>query len=42
MLSAVGCGDDSGSDAGGTFTPKQAGVLTVDHVPPGAGVLGWS
>ena len=37
MLSAVGCGDDSGSDAGGTFTPKQAGVLTVITSLPAPG-----
>ena len=37
MLSAVGCGDDSGSDAGGTFTPKHAGVLTVITSLPAPG-----
>ena len=37
MLSAVGCGDDSGSDAGGTFTPKQTGVLTVVTSLPAPG-----
>jgi len=37
VLSAVGCGDDSGGDAGGTFTPRKAGVLTVVTSLPAPG-----
>ena len=35
-LAACG-GDDSGSDAGGTFTPKQTGLLTVVRSLPAPG-----